>query len=82
MLNGMHLKEMPQVVDPVMQARVRGRMLSWYVNMGHQAHYDDKATYRSHGDLKLAARPTLRDFLKETASVYALSVGSANHGTA
>lgn len=82
MLDGMHLKTMPEVVDPAMQARIRGRMLSWYVNMGHQSHYDDTAGFRSFGDLKLAAKPTLRDFLNETASVYALSVGSANHGAA
>lgn len=82
MLNGMKLDIMPQGVDPVTQTKVRRRMLTWYVNMGHQTQFDDEASFRSFGDVKLANKPKLRDYLKETTSVIALVRGGKQHGTA
>ena len=83
MLKNMQLATAPTgVVDPVTQGKVRRRMLEWYVSMGHVTHFDDTATRRSHGDLKLANKPTIRDYLIETVSVPALVVGIMSNGTA
>lgn len=82
MLNGMHLNEMPQAVDPVTQGKVRRNMMAWFVAMGHQTQFDDTASFRSYGDLRLVNKPTLRSYLNETVSVFALVRGGPVNGTA
>lgn len=82
MLNGMHLNEMPQQIDPVAQQKIRRKMVTWYTRMAHKAEFDDQASFESYGDLVRDNMPSLREFLMTTISVPALAAGSRNYGAA
>lgn len=81
-MQNMRLETMPEGVDPAVKQRARMKMVHWFTMMAHKGEFDDTATFESVGDLKRSNLPTLRDFLLETCSIAALSVGSVNHGAA
>ncbi len=58
-------------MTPETAARIRGRMFRWYVRMGHRLEFKE-GKWNSHGDLRLMHMPTLRDFKRETTSVFAI----------
>lgn len=80
---GQNLLDDFETLSPEVQERTRRRMIAWYCSMAHEATFgevlpDGRVSY---GDLIHRNKPKLKDYLRETLSIFALRTIIVNGGS-